>query len=342
MTVHAYIRCSTADQISGTTLDDQERRLRMIAPAHSDARLILWADRGVSGATPLANRPQGKRMLARLQQGDLVIATKLDRIFRSAVDALAMAEKFSQMGVDLVLLDISADPITSSPVAKVIFTIIAAFAELERARIKERQRDGIAAKARRGGAMSRPRYGFKKVGEGKDAVLVVDEQEMELILRCRQLRAGGMGPESIAAALGKKGWLNRAGNPLQWRQVNKMLRQKPNEAELVALRRSKIKHPPFEEYKPLRRPNGWWRPEPLPVPPAPPAPQEVALAALRARYSADPVILALLDEQDEYGAQRARAAIVRVHGKRRYDELLRELAVLKSAAMADLVVRGSP
>jgi DNA invertase Pin-like site-specific DNA recombinase len=277
-------------------------------------------------------------MLARLQQGDLVIATKLERMFRSARDALEMAEKFKQMGVDLILLDISADPITSSPVAKVIFTIIAAFAELERSRLKERQRDGQFAKAARGGATRLPRYGFEKRGEGKDAVLAVNEKEIELINLCRRMRVGGMGPEVIARTLGEKGWRNRAGNALQQRQVNKMLNQVPTEAERVALRRAKVNFPGLELFKPLRRPNGWNKPEPMPLPPAPPSPQEVAMAALRARYSADPIILDLLTEQDEYSAQRARAAIVTAYGRPRYDELLRELAALKTAAMGDLVV----
>ena len=51
----------------------------------------MFVERGVSGSKPLGERPEGAALLALLQPGDVVITPKLDRMFRSALDALSMA-----------------------------------------------------------------------------------------------------------------------------------------------------------------------------------------------------------------------------------------------------------
>ena len=56
---------------------------------------------GVSGGIPFAERPEGGRLWAGLQQGDVVVAAKLDRMFRSAADCLAVVEAFKARGVSL-------------------------------------------------------------------------------------------------------------------------------------------------------------------------------------------------------------------------------------------------
>jgi len=49
-----------------------------------------FIERGVSGGTPLADRPEGKHLLAVLERGDIVVAPRLDRMFRNAEDGLAI------------------------------------------------------------------------------------------------------------------------------------------------------------------------------------------------------------------------------------------------------------
>ena len=53
----------------------------------------FFVEAGVSGSVPLADRPEGQRLLAALQRGDVVITAKLDRAFRSAADALGTLEQ---------------------------------------------------------------------------------------------------------------------------------------------------------------------------------------------------------------------------------------------------------
>jgi putative DNA-invertase from lambdoid prophage Rac len=61
----------------------------------------VFVDAGVSGSTPLARRPEGGKLLAALRPGDVVIAAKMDRCFRSAFDALQTIEGFKRRKISL-------------------------------------------------------------------------------------------------------------------------------------------------------------------------------------------------------------------------------------------------
>lgn len=97
----------------------------------------VFVENGISGSVPVAERPEGSKLWARLQRGDTVIAGKLDRLFRSALDALQTVEALRDRGVSLVLLDLGGD-ISGNGLSKLFLTIAAAFAEAERDRIRER------------------------------------------------------------------------------------------------------------------------------------------------------------------------------------------------------------
>ena len=84
----------------------------------------------------------------RLEAGDTLVCTRLDRIGRSVRNLMDVSSLLQQRGVDLVRLDQPID--TTSPQGKLFFTILAAFAEFERDLIRERTRDGLAATTARG------------------------------------------------------------------------------------------------------------------------------------------------------------------------------------------------
>ena len=67
----------------------------------------------------------------------MVIAPKLDRLFRSALAALTVVEDMRKRGVSLHLLDLGGD-ISGNGLSKLFLTIAASFAEAERDRIRER------------------------------------------------------------------------------------------------------------------------------------------------------------------------------------------------------------
>ena len=167
----------------------------------------IYSDPGVSGAVALSERPAGAALLADLRAGDVVIAAKMDRMFRSARDALATVEEMRQRSVKLVLTDMGVEPVTENGASRLFFTILAAMAEFERNRIAERIADGRRGKARKGGYVGgMAPYGWRVEGSGRDAVLVEEPGEQAAIRLVLERHAAGHSYRGIAA------WMNAAGH----------------------------------------------------------------------------------------------------------------------------------
>jgi DNA invertase Pin-like site-specific DNA recombinase len=99
-----------------------------------------FIEEGVSASIPLAERPMGKLLLSDLKPGDIIITPKLDRMFRSSLDALTIFNQLQAQSIQLHMLDLGGD-VLSNGMSKLMFTIVSAFAEAERDRIRERVRD---------------------------------------------------------------------------------------------------------------------------------------------------------------------------------------------------------
>ena len=147
-----------------------------------------------------ARRPCGQGLLAqgRVPQQGAVHITKLDRAFRRLADCVVTLEKFEAMGVKLHVVNMLGGAIDlSSPMGRFLTHILAAFAELERAFISERTRDGLAKRKHDRVAHTRfPGYGKrweKRWVDGKPAkVAVPDDDErsvMKSILQWRTQKA---------------------------------------------------------------------------------------------------------------------------------------------------------
>ena len=132
--VYGYARLQ-ADE--GESLDVQQRVLVGYATMQGLTIDRMFVERGVSGSKPLGERPEGAALLAVLQSGDTVITPKLDRMFRSALDALNVLGKLKATGVSLHMIDLGGDT-TGNGVSKLVFTILSAVAEAERDRTRER------------------------------------------------------------------------------------------------------------------------------------------------------------------------------------------------------------
>lgn len=224
-----YARVSTNAQAGPekTSLEDQENKIRAYATSIGADRfgVQIYVDGGVSGATPLDRRPEGKRLLADVRAGDTIVAAKLDRLFRSAVDALTTAERWQDEGIKLVLYDISTEPVYDSPVAKMFFNILAAVANFERERIGERIEAGKRGKAEKGGHLGgRPPFGYRIEGVRATARLVADPSEQRVVETiARRSREAGEDAAAIARHLNSKGIMTRSGQPWQFIQVKRVL-----------------------------------------------------------------------------------------------------------------------
>jgi site-specific DNA recombinase len=215
----AYIRVSSEDQATeGYSLGDQERAIRLTAQARVAMQEPDWTeiaadgvycDAGVSGAT--RDRPALTRLLADARAGKVgrVVCTKLDRMSRRAVDLLAIEEDLEQYGVERIYIKDSID--TSTPTGRLLRTVLAAVAELERDLILERTRAGMVEKvAQKGEAWrSRNALGYRYVPRDKETGtpghLEIDEAMRPLVRRIFETIAGGGSATQLAADLTREG-----------------------------------------------------------------------------------------------------------------------------------------
>ena len=197
--VYGYARVSTSRQAEeGDSLDVQQRTAAGYALMLGLTVDRMFVERGVSGSIPLSERTEGMALLAVLKPGDVLITPKLDRLFRSALDALDVLAKLKARDVSLHMIDLGGD-VTGNGISKLVFTILSAVAEAERDRIRERvtqvKRDQRQCNRYLGGIVP---FGFRV---GNDGCLVPDAAEQVLMAHARALRADGATLRAIQAVL---------------------------------------------------------------------------------------------------------------------------------------------
>jgi DNA invertase Pin-like site-specific DNA recombinase len=204
MTAYGYCRVSTARQATeGESLDVQRRQIEGYAHMHGLTLRGVAVEEGVSGSIPFHERPKGGPLFAKLRKGDVIIAPKLDRLFRSALDALKVVEDLRKRGVSLHLLDLGGD-ISGNGLSKLFLTIAAAFAEAERDRIRERigqvKADQKARGRYLGGIVP---FGYRR---GEHGQLTPHKGEQAAIRQMAALRAQGKALRAISEAMQAKGF----------------------------------------------------------------------------------------------------------------------------------------
>ena len=186
--VYGYARVSTVEQAEGESLTVQKRKIEGRALELGQTLDQVFIEPGVSGWKPLEQRPQGKALLAAVQPGDLIIASKLDRMFRSAADALRIIEAFQKRNISLYLLDLGGN-CTTDGIAKLVVTIMSAVAEFERFRTRERVLEMVAHRRQKNLPLGgkHPLFGFKRVtdGLGKKTLQPVPQQQQAIRLMLR-------------------------------------------------------------------------------------------------------------------------------------------------------------
>jgi putative DNA-invertase from lambdoid prophage Rac len=178
MAVFAYARVSTLKQSDeGESLELQQRQLEGYAHMHGLKITEVVVEKGVSGSVPVQERPKGGPLFAKLEKGEIVIAAKLDRLFRSALDALNVVASLKERGVFLHLLDLGGD-IAGNGLSKLFLTIAAAFAEAERDRIRERIGQSKAEQKARGRYLGgKIPFGWRRDGPDGDVMVEVPEEQ---------------------------------------------------------------------------------------------------------------------------------------------------------------------
>ena len=159
----------------------------------------IFEDEGFSGGN--TNRPSFKLMMSRIKEFDTVAVYKIDRIARNIVDFFNIFNLLEENGVKLVSISEGFDP--STPGGKMMMTMLAGIAEMERMNIKQRVKDNMLQLAKGGkwsGGNAPIGYKAKRVIEnGKEcSYLEINEDEKPIVLDIYNLYLDGLSTRKIA------------------------------------------------------------------------------------------------------------------------------------------------
>lgn len=148
-----YARVSTTN--NGQDPSMQTRELREYCQRRGWEVAAEYVDTGVSGTRD--SRPELSRLMADAHRRNLdaVVVWKFDRFARSVSHLLRALETFKALGIEFVSLSEQID--TSTPMGKMVFTILGSVAEMERSMIVERVRAGMRNARAKGKRIGRPR-----------------------------------------------------------------------------------------------------------------------------------------------------------------------------------------
>lgn len=135
MRIFAYGRVSTVNQTS----DNQRLELAQAGYEVADHR---WFSDTISGSVPALQRPSFVKMLDKLEPQDMLVVSKLDRLGRSMLDVLQTIDLLKSRRIKLKVLALG-DTDLNSPAGKILVSVLASTAELERDLLIERTQVGL-------------------------------------------------------------------------------------------------------------------------------------------------------------------------------------------------------
>lgn len=147
MAVFGYLRVSTNTQLTG----NQKKEILDKGFAVDD----WFSEEAVSGTTEAFSRPQFSKMIAQAKKGDIIITVKIDRLGRTAADTLNAVRKIKELGLSIIILQFGTLDMTSSA-GKLLMTMLAAVAEMERDMLLERIQAGLERTKEQGTKLGPP------------------------------------------------------------------------------------------------------------------------------------------------------------------------------------------
>lgn len=144
----AYGRVSTVTQLT----DNQREEIKQAGYSIEKRRYV---EETISGSVPALQRPGFVSLLDKLEEGDTLVVTKLDRLGRDAIDVQQTVKLFKVRGVRLIVLQLGNLDLTSSA-GKLMVGMLAAIADFERDLIIERTQAGLARAKAEGKRLGRP------------------------------------------------------------------------------------------------------------------------------------------------------------------------------------------
>lgn len=137
MATFGYGRVSTGTQTT------ENQRLELEQAGYQIEPDFWFADEGISGKVAAAQRPAFKAMLGQIRKGETLVVSKLDRLGRDAIDVLQTVRQVGERGIKVVVLQLGNTDLTA-PAGKLLLSMLAAVAEMERDLLVERTQAGLA------------------------------------------------------------------------------------------------------------------------------------------------------------------------------------------------------
>src|SRR5919112_3893850 len=168
------LRVSSEEQRERETIEIQREFLQEYCRLYSLEVVQIYADDGVSGTVPLQERPEGRRLLEDAKEGKFstLLVYRLDRLGRSL---LVIVDAHDRLQASGVAVKSDTEPIdTSNPSGRLIFQMLASFAEYERETIRERTSAGLHRAYRGGKHFGAVPYGYRT--DDRSLLRVVPEE----------------------------------------------------------------------------------------------------------------------------------------------------------------------
>ena len=146
--IFAYARVSTIHQETDNQIKEIEAAGFVIQPH----RII---NETISGSMPIARRKGFARLLDKMEKGDLLVVTKLDRLGRDAIDVSLTVAKLENIGIKVHCLALGGVDLTSSA-GKMTMGVINTVAQFERDLLIERTQSGLTRAKANGKKLGRP------------------------------------------------------------------------------------------------------------------------------------------------------------------------------------------
>jgi DNA invertase Pin-like site-specific DNA recombinase len=207
--------------VEGISLDAQKAKIEAWCVTN-DAELVdVYLDAGISGGKT-TNRPGLKAALDAVckNKGSVLVIYSLSRMARSTKDTIIISERLQKAGANLASLSERID--TTSAAGKMVFRMLAVFAEFEKDLASERTKLAAAYKRSKGEAWAITPYGQAKDTRGK---LVDDQAEQAAVATVLALRAEGKSIRAIVEEMNSNSVPRRDGGRWHVTSVQRLLKR---------------------------------------------------------------------------------------------------------------------
>ena len=203
-----YFRVSTDEQKERASIETQREFAAQYCKVQEIQVIASYSDDGISGTVPVADRPDGSRLLtdAKSKKFDTILVYKLDRLARSTLEILKVVEALEHCGVSIKSM---TEPFeTDSSVGKFLVSMLASVAQLERDAIRDRSGAGMDRVARQGKWLGgRPAFGYQIV----DGKLALNPEQAKTVEEIFHMFISGSRMNAIARHLNAQGVIHPMG-----------------------------------------------------------------------------------------------------------------------------------